>query len=151
MPNNDNLHYKSEICTVRILMARPIGLKAWPGPRARIEFRAWPISTRCMPKPNTARPNKSSFQGISWNYSIQCWILLNTAYFTIFVCNQSNFNDHLTLSIPTWSKSSRPSGSCCASITIMYYTILSLFYVFIMLSNKWKTKKIKINAAYHLH
>ena len=35
--------------------ARPVDLTARPGPRARIEFRARPVSVRCMAKPGPAR------------------------------------------------------------------------------------------------
>ena len=35
---------------------RPVDLTARPGPRARIEFRARPVSARGMAKPGPARP-----------------------------------------------------------------------------------------------
>ena len=67
--------------------ARPVGLKARPvtarGPELSLgpgPFR--PVACPSPARPGPARPDKRSFQGISWNYSIKWWILLNAAYLT---------------------------------------------------------------------
>ena len=48
----------TEICTGRILSARPVDLTARPGPARgpEFEFRARPVSARGMAKPGPARP-----------------------------------------------------------------------------------------------
>ena len=77
--------YSPEICTSRNLTARPVDLKAWPVTARKSELNLGPGPFRPVACPSPAWPDKSSFQGIFWNYSIQWWILLNTALFNEFV------------------------------------------------------------------